>query len=113
MRQIVAIRQQNEPQGAQALAQGPPDSLGTCNPSRQGTSCGTYARLDQSQDIVADGVKKTGQDAPTIFSLVGQMGQVGLQNHRATTRQRGRIVNLFAQDACFFDRQGKALDQLL
>ena len=78
-------------------------------PPIKATSAGRQPGLDQDLHILAHRVVKPGQNACPALALVGQVGHVGLEDHRTTTAQRRRFDSRVTQPVRLSQSQVEAL----
>jgi hypothetical protein len=69
-------------------------------------------RLDQHLHVLADRIVEAGEDARAALALVGEVGHVGLEDHRATTGQRRGLGLALDRGAGLVDAQVEALHEL-
>ena len=80
--------------------------------TRQQHAMRAERRLDENLNIFAHGIVEPSHDARMTLPCICQVRHIGLENHRASPRQRRRLRHILAQTTRLFDRHSKSLDEL-
>ena len=89
-----------------------PHAAGARHPAHQQDVRRSQRRANQPLDVLADGVVQTRQDGRPGLALIGQVGHVRLEDHRAATGEGRRVLHVGTERAGRLDRQIEPLHQL-